>query len=106
MNRYHRKWLRIFRRRENAFLRRVFFRDGEHEHGKRYETMRKAARRLNALRMRHVWNKPWIPIDDKGRALKYTADAAGENTDVNPHNSLENAPAQVGETLADGKEGD
>ena len=56
--------------------------------------------------MRHVWNKPWIPIDDKGRALKYTADAAeGENTDVNPHNSLENAPAQVGETLADGKEG-
>ena len=30
-------------------------------------------------------------------------DAAGENTDVNPHNSLENAPAQVGETLADGK---
>ncbi len=67
--------------------------------------MRKAARRLNALRMRHVWNKPWIPIDDKGRALKYTADAAGENTDVNPHNSLENAPAQVGETLADGKEG-
>ncbi len=91
--------------RENAFLRRVFFRDGEHEHGKRYETMRKAARRLNALRMRHVWNKPWIPIDDKGRALKYTADAAGENTDVNPHNSLENAPAQVGETLADGKEG-
>lgn len=32
--------------------------------------MRKAARRLNALRMRHVWNKPWIPIDDKGRALK------------------------------------
>lgn len=61
--------------------------------------MRKAARRLNALRMRHVWNKPWIPIDDKGRALKYTADAAGENTDVNPHNSLENAPAQVGETL-------
>lgn len=34
MNRYHRKWLRIFRRRENAFLRRVFFRDGEHEHGK------------------------------------------------------------------------
>lgn len=70
VNRYHRKWLRIFRRRENAFLRRVFFRDGEHEHGKRYETMRKAARRLNALRMRHVWNKPGIPIDDKGRALK------------------------------------
>lgn len=32
------------------------------------------------------------------------ADAAGENTDVNPHNSLINAPAQVGETLADGKE--
>lgn len=29
------------------------------------------------------------------------ADAAGENTDVNPHNSLINAPAQVGETLAD-----
>lgn len=32
------------------------------------------------------------------------ADAAGENTDGNPHNSLENVPAQVGETLADGKE--
>ena len=33
------------------------------------------------------------------------ADAAGENTDVNPHNSLMSDPAQVGETLADGKEG-
>ena len=33
------------------------------------------------------------------------ADAAGENTDVNPHNSLKNEPAQVGETMADGKEG-
>lgn len=67
VNRYHRKWLRIFRHRENAFLRRAEFRDGDHEHGKRYETMRKAARRLNALRMRHVWNKPWIHINDKGR---------------------------------------
>lgn len=32
------------------------------------------------------------------------ADAAGENTDVNPHNSLMSAPAQVGGTVADGKE--
>ena len=67
--------------------------------------MRKAARRLNALRMRHVWNKPWIPIDDKGRALKYTADAVGENPDGNPHNSLENVKAPWGKTLADRKEG-
>lgn len=37
--------------------------------------------------------------------LEEMEDAAGENTDVNPHNSLENAPAQAGETLADGKEG-
>lgn len=34
------------------------------------------------------------------------ADAAGDNTDVNPHNSLMSDPAQVGETLADGKEGE
>lgn len=74
MNRYHRKWLRTFRRRENAFLRRVEFRDEDCEHGKRYETMRKAARRLNALRMSHHWNKPWTPIDDKGRSLKTLAD--------------------------------
>lgn len=66
--------------------------------------MRKAARKLNALRMRHVWNKPWIPIDDKGRALKYTADAVGENSGGNSHNSLENAKAPWGKTLADGKE--
>lgn len=66
MNRYHRKWLQIFRQRENTFLRRVEFRDGDHEHGKRYETMRKAARRLNALRMRHAWNRPWILLDDRG----------------------------------------
>lgn len=37
--------------------------------------------------------------------LEEAADAAGENTDVNPHNSLINTPAQVGETMADGKEG-
>lgn len=37
--------------------------------------------------------------------FRKAADGVGENTDVNPHNSLENAPAQVGETLADGKEG-
>lgn len=39
------------------------------------------------------------------RKEEEAANAAGENTDVNPHNSLINAPAQVGETLADGKEG-
>lgn len=37
--------------------------------------------------------------------LEQTADDAGENPDENPHNSLENAPAHAGETLADGKEG-
>ena len=34
------------------------------------------------------------------------ADTAGENTGVNLHNSLMSAPAQVGGTLADGKEGE
>ena len=37
--------------------------------------------------------------------LEEAADAAGENTGVNLHNSLMSAPAQVGGTLADGKEG-
>lgn len=36
--------------------------------------------------------------------LEQAADAAGDNTDVNPHNSLENAKAPWGKTLADGKE--
>lgn len=36
--------------------------------------------------------------------VEEAADAAGENTDVNPHNSLENAKAPWGKTLADGKE--
>lgn len=36
--------------------------------------------------------------------LEEAADAAGENTGVNLHNSLMSAPAQVGGTLADGKE--
>lgn len=37
--------------------------------------------------------------------LEEVADAAGEISGGNPHNSLMSAPAQVGETLADGKEG-
>ena len=37
--------------------------------------------------------------------LKEAADAAGENTGVNLHSSLMSVPAQVGGTLADGKEG-
>ena len=34
------------------------------------------------------------------------ADAVGTNPGGNPHNSLENEPAQVGGTVADGKEGE
>lgn len=37
--------------------------------------------------------------------LEEAADAVGTNPGGNPHNSLINEPAQVGETLADGKEG-
>lgn len=36
--------------------------------------------------------------------LEEAADAAGENTDVNPHNLLINGLAHMGEALADGKE--
>lgn len=36
--------------------------------------------------------------------LEEAADAVGTNPGGNPHNSLMSAPAQVGETVADGKE--
>ena len=37
--------------------------------------------------------------------LEEAADAAGENSGRNPHNSLENVKAPWGKTMADGKEG-
>ena len=54
--------------------------------------------------------KKWGDREDNGRmprefpVFRKAADAAGENPDGNPHNSLMSAPAQVGETVADGKE--
>lgn len=64
MNRYHKKQLKIFRRRENTFMRHVKSKDDCHK--KMFESMRKAARKINEIRMGHLWDKPWMLVDCRG----------------------------------------